>query len=209
MSASPAPDLTPAGASTRAAIVDAAERLFRSIGYQKTTVADIARELHMSPANVYRFFPSKAAINQEICARILSTLEAAAWQLARGPARPADRVRALFRMLQQQTEALFFQERRMHDMVAAALQENWPTVAKHIKEIDGAFRLIVQEGQARGDFASLDVEETVHFLHRSCVIFTHPALVEKCIAFGDDMTAIADSAATFCLRALRPDAAPG
>ena len=52
--------------ATRAAIVEAAERLFRTLGYQKTTVADIARALRMSPANVYRFFPSKAAINEAI-----------------------------------------------------------------------------------------------------------------------------------------------
>jgi len=32
---------------------------FRQIGFQKTTVADIARELHMSPANVYRYFAAK------------------------------------------------------------------------------------------------------------------------------------------------------
>ena len=36
-----------------------AERLFGEIGFQKTTVVDIARELGMSPANVYRFFRAK------------------------------------------------------------------------------------------------------------------------------------------------------
>ena len=41
---------------TRERILVVAERLFRQIGYQKTTVADIAKELRMSPANVYRFF---------------------------------------------------------------------------------------------------------------------------------------------------------
>src|SRR6266403_1083472 len=44
---------------TRERILVVAERLFRQIGYQKTTVADIAKELRMSPANVYRFFDSK------------------------------------------------------------------------------------------------------------------------------------------------------
>ncbi len=44
---------------TRERILEVAERLFRQIGYQKTTVADIAKELRMSPANVYRFFESK------------------------------------------------------------------------------------------------------------------------------------------------------
>jgi len=44
---------------TRERILVVAERLFRQIGYQKTTVADIAKELRMSPANVYRCFDSK------------------------------------------------------------------------------------------------------------------------------------------------------
>ena len=46
-------------ADTRARILVVAERLFREIGYQKTTVADIAKVLRMSPANVYRFFDSR------------------------------------------------------------------------------------------------------------------------------------------------------
>ena len=50
-------------ADTRARILVVAEKLFREIGYQKTTVADIAKVLRMSPANVYRFFDSKKAIH--------------------------------------------------------------------------------------------------------------------------------------------------
>ena len=49
---------------TRDRILEVAERLFRVIGYQKTTVGDIAKELRMSPANVYRFFESKKAIHR-------------------------------------------------------------------------------------------------------------------------------------------------
>ena len=44
---------------TRARIMETAEALFRRLGFAKTAVADIAAELGMSPANVYRFFPSK------------------------------------------------------------------------------------------------------------------------------------------------------
>src|SRR5262245_2184149 len=49
---------------TREKILVVAERLFRQMGYQKTTVADIAKELRMSPANVYRFFDSKKSIHE-------------------------------------------------------------------------------------------------------------------------------------------------
>src|SRR6478672_10671879 len=51
---------------TREKILVVAERLFRQIGYQKTTVADIAKELRMSPANVYRFFDSKKSIHEGV-----------------------------------------------------------------------------------------------------------------------------------------------
>ena len=43
-------------------IIQVAERFFREIGFQKTTVADIAREIGMSPANVYRFLAAKSEI---------------------------------------------------------------------------------------------------------------------------------------------------
>jgi AcrR family transcriptional regulator len=41
----------------RARILEVAEEQFRRIGYHKTSVANIALELGMSRANVYRFFP--------------------------------------------------------------------------------------------------------------------------------------------------------
>src|ERR1043165_3695783 len=61
---------------TRARIMDTADALFRRLGFAKTTVADIAAELGMSPANVYRFFPSKNAIVESICQSCLSELDA-------------------------------------------------------------------------------------------------------------------------------------
>jgi AcrR family transcriptional regulator len=52
----------------RQRIVQAAIRLHREFGFRKTTVADIARGASMSPANVYRFFVSKQAIEEAVVA---------------------------------------------------------------------------------------------------------------------------------------------
>ncbi len=68
---------------TRARIMETAEALFRRLGFAKTAVADIAAELGMSPANVYRFFPSKNAIVEAICQRCLTEVEEKAWAVAR------------------------------------------------------------------------------------------------------------------------------
>ena len=71
-------------------IVATAERFFREIGYQKTTVADIAKALKMSPANIYRFFESKKAINEAVAERLMREVEAAVAAIAAedGPAAP-------------------------------------------------------------------------------------------------------------------------
>ena len=58
-------------AEERARILEVAEEHFRRVGYRKTSVTDIAAELGMSAANVYRFFPSKEAIKESVCMRVM------------------------------------------------------------------------------------------------------------------------------------------
>ena len=70
---------------TRERILVVAERLFRQIGYQKTTVADIAKELRMSPANVYRFFDSKKSIHEGVARTLMGEVEVEAQRIAAQP----------------------------------------------------------------------------------------------------------------------------
>src|SRR3974390_3313735 len=81
---------------TRTRIMEAADLLFRRLGYEKTAVADIADELGMSTANVYRFFPSKNAIVEAICQRCLNELEEKAWAAARARGPASRRIERLF-----------------------------------------------------------------------------------------------------------------
>ena len=77
---------------TRARIMETAEALFRRLGFAKTAVADIAAELKMSPANIYRFFESKNAIVEAICRRCLSEVEEKAWTVARSKSSAAQQI---------------------------------------------------------------------------------------------------------------------
>ncbi|MGB7914727.1 MAG: helix-turn-helix domain-containing protein, partial [Rhodomicrobium sp.] len=63
-------------------MVAAAERLFGQIGFRKTTVLDIAHELHMSPTNIYHFFAAKSEINEAVCMDLLGKIEAEARKIA-------------------------------------------------------------------------------------------------------------------------------
>ncbi len=56
-------------ADRRHRIIEAAERAFVRHGFHATTMQHVAAEAAMSPGNLYRYFRSKEAIVQELCAR--------------------------------------------------------------------------------------------------------------------------------------------
>ncbi|WP_180899585.1 TetR/AcrR family transcriptional regulator [Martelella soudanensis] len=57
------------GEETREAILATAERLFRERGFAAVSIADIAAELDMSPANVFKHFKSKLTLGRAIAYR--------------------------------------------------------------------------------------------------------------------------------------------
>jgi AcrR family transcriptional regulator len=61
--------LTPRAQQTRAAITDAALELFRSRGYEATTMRAIAERAGVSTGNAYYYFSSKEELIQEFYAR--------------------------------------------------------------------------------------------------------------------------------------------
>ena len=110
---------------TRARIMDAAEALFRRLGFAKTAVADIAAELKMSPANVYRFFPSKNAIIEAICQRCLGGCEERAWAVARSRGSAVERTERLVLEILAYHKENHLTDQRVNDMVLAAMELSW------------------------------------------------------------------------------------
>src|ERR1700722_14190557 len=102
---------------TRERILAAAEELFLRIGYWKTTVGDIAEALGMSSANIYRFFPSKKAINEALCARLMAALLEAAEEIAAAPISASERLFTLLMTLHRHHRDQFTNHQRVHEMV--------------------------------------------------------------------------------------------
>src|SRR5262245_11309747 len=101
---------------TRARIMETAETLFRRMGFAKTAVADIASELGMSPANIYRFFASKNAIVDAICQKCLGELEEKAWAVARSRASASARIEQFVLEILAYHKDNLITEQRVHDM---------------------------------------------------------------------------------------------
>lgn len=191
----------------RACILEVAERLFRTLGYQKTAVADIARELGMSPANLYRFFPSKSAINEAMAERLLGNLVAELEAIAAGPGTAEQRFRRLITMKFELCVAQFMDERRVHDMVAAAMAEHWGVIETFIGRTGAALARIITDGVRSGEFAPTEPRQAAKYALDAVVCWSHPLLLQTCIAQRgmsvEQMRVELAGMTDFLLRALR------
>jgi AcrR family transcriptional regulator len=134
-------------------IIQAAVQLHREIGFRKTTVADIARRASMSPANVYRFFPSKQAIEEAVVADLFEQVCAAATCAARGGS-ALERLTAALRAISQLHEHRLKTDSKQHELVAATVGENRAGALSYADRIRELVRAVIAAGQARGELRS-------------------------------------------------------
>jgi AcrR family transcriptional regulator len=184
----------------RCRIIETAGRLFRQLGFQKTTVSDIARELRMSPANVYRFFATKSEINEAVARQLVGEVETAAEQIAGGAGTAAERLRQVIKTNEVMSAERYIGDRKLHDMVDVALTERWPIVDAHIDHMGAIIAGIVAEGIAAGEFAPGDPELLAGLVQTACMRYCHPRLMVEC---QDDPEPTSDRMIDFCLAALK------
>ncbi len=175
-----APHVNQPERDTRQSIVDTAERFFRDIGYQKTTVADIAKSLRMSPANVYRFFDSKKSINEAVLARFKGELEESLSVIIAEPRPAGARLRDMLLTSHRINQARFADQQRMQEMVCAAMEESWDAILGHIERFDALLSRVVAEGVASGEFRAIDPVAATQCIRTAMMRFQHPLLMAQC-----------------------------
>ncbi|MDX8527415.1 TetR family transcriptional regulator [Mesorhizobium sp. MSK_1335] len=186
----------------RARILEVAEEHFRRIGYHKTSMADIASDVGMSRANVYRFFPSRAAINGFICKRILNEVADIASAIVRANATASEKLSRLLIAVHHHGTATLIEEKHMHDMIVAGMEENWAIVKAHIEWIVTIFEAIIREGVDAGEFTVGDPAEAARAVKTAFMPFFHPLLIEHCVQHGEDNEASLREQIRFILKAL-------
>ena len=165
---------------TRERILVVAERLFRQLGYQKTTVADIAKELRMSPANVYRFFDSKKSIHEGVARTLMGEVEVEAQRIAdsKGPAAP--RLRELMKTVHRMNSERYVGDSKLHEMVAIAMEEDWEVCNAHIMLITRTMGSVIAQGVASGEFEVADLEQAALCCCTGMVRYFHPQMIAQC-----------------------------
>jgi AcrR family transcriptional regulator len=167
-------------ADMRGRIVVVAEKLFREIGYQKTTVADIAKVLRMSPANVYRFFDSKKSIISAVAQRLMGEVEEAAGAIAENPQPAAARLRELLTSIHEMNAERYVGDAKLHEMVAIAMEESWDVCTAHMERITVTIGGVIADGAAKGEFQAPDVELAAMCACTAMMRFFHPQMIAQC-----------------------------
>jgi AcrR family transcriptional regulator len=165
---------------TRERILEVAERLFRQIGYQKTTVADIAKELRMSPANVYRFFDSKKSIHEGVARGLMGGVEQTAQTIASKPGPAAIRLRELMTSIHHMNTERYVDDSKMHEMVAIAMEEDWDVCIAHMERITETIGSVISQGAASGEFEVKDVPLAAMCACTGMIRFFHPQMIAQC-----------------------------
>jgi AcrR family transcriptional regulator len=187
---------------TRDAILDTADRLFRQAGYGKTTIGDIAAALGMSGANVYRFFPSKSAINNAICERLMAAQRKLVAAAAAEPGTAAERLTRLITTLGRVNREMLTDERRVFDMVDVAIAENWAAIEAHVDAMHALAGSIVADGIASGEFSPGDPLALGAAAMNACAQLLHPTLLVQC-SRKEDAAKQAERVVWLAIEALR------
>jgi AcrR family transcriptional regulator len=164
---------------TRERILVVAERLFREIGYQKTTVGDIAKVLRMSPANVYRFFDSKKAIHEGVARVLMGEVEAAALAILQKPGPATPRLRELLTTIHRMNSERYVGDSKLHEMVEIAMEESWEVCVAHMQTIVESIGGVIAQGMASGEFEAGDVPLAAMCTCQAMVGYFHPQMIAQ------------------------------
>ena len=193
----------PADHKTRLQLLDEAESHFRHYGYAKTTVADLARAIGVSPAYVYRFFESKQAIGEAICGKILGQICSSLMAVEVEPLSASERLRRIYRTLVAQGLELYFSERKLHDIAVAAIDGHWSSVDGYLDNLRALVRRVVVAGREGGEFErKTPLDDLCAAIFCTLKPFGHPMLLEQ--TDRDSLQADAEQVANLVLRSLAP-----
>ncbi len=159
-------------------ILDAAECRFQSYGYGKTTMAEIAVDVDMSAANLYRYFRNKLDIGEACCNRCMRVRIDRLRQVARRvELSAAQRLEKFFLENLYVTQEIVSERPHINEMVELITTRKPELIKARIKDIISLLAEILAAGNERGEFAVEDVVEAAKTVHSSMILFEVPIFV--------------------------------
>lgn len=159
----------------RIEIIEIAESRFRDYGYNKTTMAEIADDLSMSAANLYRFFKNKQDIAAACAERCMGERVACLARLV-----DKDTISASEKLLELVLEDVRYtheraaNEPKVNELIAIVTRERKEIVLSKVESQCELIAQILKQGNQSGEFAVTDVMKTARTIYSSLTLFEVP-----------------------------------
>ena len=164
----------PATESVEARLLEIARAHVRKFGAARVTVVGIAAEAGMTHANVYRYFPSKAELLEEITGSWLRALEARLREAAEGADPAYDKLERMLLAVHRAYRQKLENDPAIFDLLIDALANERASARKHRSRIQSEIQRVVEEGIASGAFAMADRRRALSLIFDAAHRFIHP-----------------------------------
>lgn len=192
----------PVDHEVRNQIIAAATAHFRLYGYEKTTVSDLAKAIGFSKAYIYKFFESKQAIGELICANCLCEIEADVKAAIDAANRPPEKLRRMLKAAVESSLRLFFEDRKLYDIAASAATGRWEAVRAYEEHIQAMLQEVLRQGRETEDFErKTPLDETATAIYLVMRPYLNPLLLQYNLDYTEDAPAQLSS---LVLRSLSP-----
>ena len=156
-------------------ILDAAEQRFRTYGYNKTTMAEIATDVGMSTANLYRYFKNKLDIAADCAKRCLDgRAEQLRAVVDQQNVKAADKLEQYFLTIARYTYTEAHDNIKINELVAHIIAERKDIVKLKNQREQAYIAEILAQGNTQGEFDVSDVIATAEVVHVSLALFQTP-----------------------------------
>ena len=160
---------------TRTRILNAAEARFRTYGYGKTTMAEIATDVDMSAANLYRFFENKLDIGAALAQRCFGEREKMILEVVNdAELTAAQKLEGLVLAILRHTHGQFSSEPKMNELVEIIITKRQDLVQNKINRDQELVMEILRQGQEAGDFVIDDLNRSAEAVRNATVKFCMP-----------------------------------
>lgn len=161
----------------RERILDAATKRFKHYGYAKTSMAEIAADLQMSPGNLYRYFPGKIDIALAIADDHGEQQLAALAEVARRPGLPVvARLRDLFHLDMVWTYEKIESDPKIFELAQIIKTDRPAWVNGRLAKEREIINALLAEGIANGEFDIEEISLTSEMLQSALMKFRYPQL---------------------------------
>jgi AcrR family transcriptional regulator len=182
-------------------IMAAAEKRFLQYGFNKTTMGEIAKDCHMSAANIYRFFKNKNDIASEMASQSLLEAQHVLKELVRDTRlTPVEKLKSFTLAKLQMNYKMFSQQPNYFEIVNYIVKERDDLLEKHHDKITSFIAEILAEGNRMSLFDVDDIFTVADTFLKAVTLFICPVLVDMYTL--EEMEDAADKVVTLLVKGL-------